>query len=233
MPKTTPLNDEVPTSGPKPVRQRKAAAKIKKDALQALPVAAHTTDAVVSTLAGTAAAGLVARIHELEDRLNQQAALLAERCAELDTLKADSCNIASLQNRIREQDELIQNKETALSEIEQSFEADLRHAQDQLQTQKELLASRETELDQVRGLLQGQSAVAFPNQDTIDRASTETVRLIAEQREAKLALAKMEMDEWFTIRRRNTWNRVLTAMRGWFDKNSRDREKIPMKEPRL
>jgi chromosome segregation ATPase len=233
MPKTTQFNDEVPILVPKPVRQRKAAAKTKRNPLQALPLPpdVYVTDAVDSTLAGTAAEGLVARIYELENRLNQQAALLAERCAELDTLKADSGNIVSLQSRIREQDDLIQNKEIALIELEQSLETELRQAQNQLQVQKELLASHETELHHVKGLLHGQTAVALPNQNTIDRVTAESERLIAEQREARLALAKVEMDEWYTIRRRNSWNRLLTAMRAWFDKDPRDCGKSTMKEP--
>lgn len=220
MPKSTPVTEGTSVARPNSARQRNPAAKPKKDPMPALPLPRdyRAADFVDSTEAKIAAEGLVARIHELEDQLNQQAVILAERCAELVVLKADNDAIAVLRNRIREQDELIQSKEIALSEIEQSFEAEVGRVQAQLEAQKQILASREVELDQLKGLLQGQRTTVLPSQNTIHWVAAETERLIAEQREAKLGLAKLEMDEWCTIRRRNAWKRLVAALRGWFDK---------------
>ncbi|HVO93390.1 MAG TPA: hypothetical protein VMT22_11150 [Terriglobales bacterium] len=216
----------------RPLRQRKASSKTKNPALpKLLPTDVRTEADLPSAFSEIATEGLVARIHELEDRLNQQAALLADRCAELDAMKAGSATITALQDRLHELNGLLRDKETALSEIELTVQAELREAHEQIKMQKELLNSRETELDQLRGLLQGKTAVGFLDQDSIDRVSAETARLIAEQREAKLALAKMEIEEWYTIRRKNSWNRLFARMRSWFEKTPRGSEKRQHQHP--
>lgn len=224
MPRNTESTDGTPA--PRPPRQRKPSAKTKNQTLPKLPEpdGAHAGAALPSVLSGLAHEGLVARIHELEDRLNQQTALLTERCAELDALKAGGVAKEVLQDRIREQDELLRGKETALSEIEQSFEAELRAAHAQIEMQKDLLTRREGDLERLQALLQERVAEEPSDQSTIDRAVAETARLIAEQREAKLALAKFEIDEWYTIRRKNSWNRLVATMRRWFEKAPRDSE---------
>ena len=220
MPKSTPVTEETPVLRPNSARQRNPATKPKKNTLPALPLPRdyRPVKFVDSPESNMAAEALVARIHELEDRLSQQAVILAERCAELAALKTETHAITALRNHIREQDVVIQSKEIALSEIEQSFEAEVGRVQAQLAAQNQILASREVELDQLKGLLQGQRTTVLPSQNTIHWVAAETERLIAEQREAKLGLAKLEMDEWCTIRRRNAWKRLVAAIRGWFDK---------------
>jgi hypothetical protein len=54
--------------------------------------------------------------------------------------------------------------------------------------------------------------------------------LISEQREAKLALAKVEMDEWQIIGRRNAWKRALGTVRRLFNKTPSNPEDQTLKE---
>jgi hypothetical protein len=224
------------TLSDKPDRERKPAAKPKKNKSgEPASLAAQFKEkesAIVPQELATRKPEeeLTASIRQLESRLREQESLLAERSAELDAVKADAAAVAFLETQLRDKDDLLNAKDIALKKLEENLNAHIANLQNQLRAQEELMASREAELNAIRELLNTQYEERLQSQEMGDRISKETARLIAEQREAKLALAKVEMDEWHVIRRRNAWKRALGTVRRLFNKTRREHEDQTLKE---
>lgn len=220
--------------GAKPARQRKASARTKKDkgiTPLALPVDFQEivdVPAVQSTLPRPLEQG---KIRELENRLREQEAIVAERDAELGAAKADTAALAVLRKQLRAKDDLLREKEIASKAVEQNAFSQIQSLQEQLKTQEQLLASREAELESFRELLNAETEETRRRREARSRSSAETARLIEEQREAKLALAKVEMEEWHIIGRRNAWKRAFRAVQKLFEKPRRNHEDERLKGP--
>jgi chromosome segregation ATPase len=220
----------------KPVRERKPAAKPKKDKGGAFVSSATQITAKESAVVPQELAArkleeeLTERIKQLDSRLREQESLLAERSAELDAVKAEAATVPGLENQLRDKDNLLNAKDIAFKQREEDLNAEIANLQNQLRAQEELIASREAELNAIREGLNAQYEERLQNQEMGDRISQETARLISEQREAKLALAKVEIDEWHVIGRRNAWRRALGTVRRLFNKTPRDDEDQTLKE---
>ena len=209
MTKNIQQNDGV---GEKSTRQRKTSPRPKKQGSVApLELPADSKEIIdVPAIQTPAPERLedewVGKIRDLENRLREQEALVAERDADLDAAKADAEALA----------------ETVSGQI--------RNLQDQLKFQEELLARREAELESFRELLNAETEETRRRREARNRSSSETTRLIEEQREAKLALAKFEMEEWHIIGRRNAWKRAFRAVQRLFEKPRRNHEDETLKE---
>jgi uncharacterized coiled-coil protein SlyX len=220
----------------KPARERKPAAKPKKDKGGALVSSATPIKEKESVVMPQELAArkleeeLTARIRQLESRLGEQESLLAERSAALDAMKADQAGIAVLETQLRDKDNLLDAKGIAFRELEENLNTCIVNLQNQLKAQQELTASREGELNATRELLNARYEERLQSQEISDRIAKETARLISEQREAKLALAKVEMDEWQIIGRRNAWQRAIGTVRRLFNKTPSDPEDQTLKE---
>ena len=219
----------------KPVRERKRAAKTKKDkdgAFVSSAAAISEKDSVIpqELAAEKLEEELTARIRQLESQLAEQESLLALRSVELDAVKARAATAAGLENQLRDKDELLNAKEIAFKQREEYLNAKIVDLQNQLKAQQELTASREGELQATRELLNARHEERLQSEEISDRIAKETARLISEQREAKLALAKIEMDEWQFIGRRNAWKRALGTVRRLFTKTPSNPEDQSLKE---
>jgi chromosome segregation ATPase len=226
-------NDPLPD---KPVRERKPAAKTKKDkggafVSSATPISEKDSAVIAQELAARKLEEeLTARIRQLESRLAEQELLLAQRSAELDAVKAHAAMAAGLENQLGDKDDLLNAKDIAFKQREENLNAQIVDLQNQLKAQQELTATREGELNATRELLNARYEERLQSQEISDRIAKETARLIAEQREAKLALAKVEMDEWHIIGRRNAWKRALGTVRRLFNKTPRNPEDQSLEE---
>jgi uncharacterized coiled-coil protein SlyX len=220
----------------KPVRERKPAAKPKKDkggafGSSATPIKEKEAAVMPQELAARKLEEeLTARIRELESRLTEQESLLAERSAALDAMKANLAGIAVLETQLHDKDNLLDAKDIAFRELEENLNTCIVNLQNQLKAQQELTASREGELNATRELLNARYEERLQSQEISDRIAKETARLISEQREAKLALAKVEMDEWHIIGRRNAWKRALGTVRRLFNKTPSNPEDQTLNE---
>jgi hypothetical protein len=219
----------------KPVRDRKRAAKTKKDkdgAFVSSVAAISEKDSVIpqQLAAEKLEEELTARIRQLESQLAEQESLLALRSAELDAVKVHAAMVAGLENQLRDKDELVNAREIAFKQREEHLSAEIVDLQNQLKAQQERTAIREGELNATRQLLNARYEERLQSQEISDRIAKETARLIAEQREAKLALAKVEMDEWQIIGRRNAWKRALGTVRRLFTKTPSTPEDQSLKE---
>jgi chromosome segregation ATPase len=226
-------NDPLPD---KPVRERKTAAKTKKDkggafVSSATPISEKDSAVIAQELAARKLEEeLTARIRQLESRLAEQDSLLAERSAELDAAKAHAAIAPDLEKQLSDKDELLNAKDVAFKEREENLNAQIVDLQNQLKAQQELTAIREGELNATRELLNARYEEKLQSQEISDRIAKETARLISEQREAKLALAKIEMDEWHIIGRRNAWKRALGTVRRLFNKTPSNPEDQSLEE---
>lgn len=219
----------------KRVRERKPGAKPKKDrggfVSPATPIKEKESGVMPQELAARKLEEeLTARIRQLESRLAEQESLLAERSAALDAMKADLAGIAGLKTQLHDKDNLLNAKDVAFRELEENLNARIVNLQDQLRAQQELTASREGELHATRELLNARHEERLQSEEISDRIAKETARLISEQREAKLALAKIEIDEWHIIGRRNAWKRALGTVRRLFNKTPSNPEDQTLKE---
>jgi chromosome segregation ATPase len=220
----------------KPVRERKPAAKTKKDkggafVSSATPISEKDPAVIAQEFAARKLEEeLTARIRQLESRLAEQESLLTERSAELDAVKTDAATVAGLENQLRDKDELLNAKDMAFEQREENLNAQIVDLQNQLKAQQELMATREGELNATRELLNARYEERLQSQEISDRIAKETARLISEQREAKLALAKVEMDEWHIIGRRNAWKRALGTVRRLFNKTPSNPEDQTLKK---
>ena len=229
------INQHNDPSSDKPVRERKPAAKPKKDkggfVSSATPIKEKESGVMPQELvARKLEEESTARIRQLESRLAEQESLLAERSAALDAMKANQAGIAVLETQLRDKDDLLNAKDIAFRELEENLNACIVSLQNQLKTQQELTASREGELNATRELLNARHEEGLQSQEISDRIAKETARLISEQREAKLALAKVEIDEWQIIGRRNAWKRALGTVRKLFNKTPSNPEDQTLKE---
>jgi hypothetical protein len=233
MVKINQFNDPLPD---KPVRERKPAGKTKKDkggafVSSATPISEKNSAVIAQELAARKLEEeLTARIRQLESRLAEQELLLAQRSAELDVVKAHAAMAAGLENQLRDKDDLLNAKDIAFKQREENLNTQIVDLQNQLKAQQELTATREGELNATRELLNARYEERLQSQEISDRIAKETARLIAEQREAKLALAKVEMDEWHIIGRRNAWKRALGTVRRLFNKTPRNPEDQSLEE---
>jgi chromosome segregation ATPase len=122
----------------KPVRERKSAAKPKKDKGGAFvssvtPIKEKDSGVLAQELAAKKLEEeLTARIRQLESRLAEQESLLAERSAELDAVKADAATVAGLENQLRDKDELLNAKDMAFKQREENLNAQIADLQNQL-----------------------------------------------------------------------------------------------------
>lgn len=233
MTKNIELNDGV---GEKLPRQRKASPRAKKDSsLIPLELPADSKEIIDVPAVQTPAPERledewVGKIRDLENHLREQEALVAARDADLDAAKADAEAVVVLQKQLRHKDGLLREKELAAEALEETASAQIRNLQEQLKFQEELLARREAELESFRELLNVETEETRRSREARNRSSSETTRLIEEQREAKLALAKFEMEEWHIIGRRNAWKRAFRTVQRWFEKPRRNHEDEPLKE---
>jgi chromosome segregation ATPase len=232
MVKTNHQNDPLSS---KPLRERKAPAKAKKDkggafVSSASPIAEKDSAIAQELAARKLEEELTARIRQLESRVLEQESLLAKRSAELDAVKVQAAMAARLENQLRDKDELLNAKDAAFKEREENLNAEIAALQNQLKAQQELTASREGELNATRELLNARHDERLQSEEINDRIAKETARLISEQREAKLALAKVEMHEWQIIGRRNAWKRALGTVRRLFNKTPSNAEDQTLKE---
>lgn len=233
MIKNTQQNDGV---GEKSTRQRKTSPRPKKQSSVApLELPADSKEIIdVPAIQTPAPERLedewVGKIRDLENRLREQEALVAERDADLDAAKADAEALVVLQKQLRHKDGLLREKEIAAETLAETVSGQIRNLQDQLKFQEELLARREAELESFRELLNAETEETRRRREARNRSSSETTRLIEEQREAKLALAKFEMEEWHIIGRRNAWKRAFRAVQRLFEKPRRNHEDEPLKE---
>jgi uncharacterized coiled-coil protein SlyX len=219
----------------KRVRERKPGAKRKKDKGGFDSLATPITEIESGVMPQELAARkleeeLTARIRQLESRLAEQESLLAERSAALDAMRADLAGIASLETQLHDKDNLLNAKDVAFRELEENLNVRIVNLQDQLRAQQELTASREGELHATRELLNARYEERLQSEEISDRIAKETARLISEQREAKLALAKVEIDEWHIIGRRNAWKRALGTVRRLFTKTPSNPEDQSLEE---
>jgi chromosome segregation ATPase len=230
------INQHNDTPSDKPGRERKPAARPKKNrsadsASLVTPLKEKESAVAPQELAAKQSEEeLTGRIRQLESRLGEQESLLAERSSKLDAVKADLAGIAVLETQLRDRDNLLNAKDIAFRELEENLNARIINLKNQLQAQQELTASREGELNATRELLNARYQERLQSQEISDRIAKETARLISEQREAKLALAKVEMDEWHIIGRRNAWKRALGAVRRLFNKTPSNPEDQTLKK---
>jgi len=211
------------TLSDKPARERKPAAKPKKRERE-------SEGAPQELAAKPVEEELTARIRQLESRLEEEESLLAERSAALDAMKADAAAATVLETQLRDKDNLLNAKDIAFRELEECLNARIVNLQNQLKAQQEITASREGELNATRELLNARYEEKLQSEEISERIAKETARLISEQREAKLALAKVEMDEWHFIGRRNAWKRALGTVRRLFNKTPSNPEDQTLKE---
>lgn len=219
----------------KPLRERKPAAKTKKDrggtlVSSATPIKEKESAVMPQELAARKLEEeLTARIRQLDSRLREQESLLAERGAELEAVKADAATVAGLENQLRDKDDLLNAKDIAFKQREENLNAQIADLENQLKAQQELTASREGELNATRELLNARYEERPQSQEISDRIAKESARLISEQRDAKLALAKIEINEWHIIGRRNAWKRALGTVRRLFNKTPSNPEDQTLK----
>jgi len=213
------------TLSDKPARERKPAPRTKKAgvaAASAPPPAQEIVDlpALQAISSSEPKADLDAEIRTLHSQLREQESLLDQRNAAL----------VLLQTQLRGKDAVLREKDIAIAELEESLSGQIQNLAEQLKARDELLASREAELDSLRNILDVETAEKHRSRAARNRSSTEIDRLIEEQRTAKLALAKVEMEEWHIIGRRNAWKRALRAVQRWFEKPRRKQEDETLKE---
>jgi chromosome segregation ATPase len=219
----------------RPLRERKPAAKTKKDrggtfVSSATPIKEKESAVMPQELAARKLEEeLTARIRQLDSRLREQESLLAERGAELEAVKADAATVAGLENQLRDKDDLLNAKDIAFKQREENLNAQIADLENQLKAQQELTASREGELSATRELLNARYEERLQSQEISDRIAKESARLISEQRDAKLALAKIEINEWHIIGRRNAWKRALGTVRRLFNKTPSNPEDQTLK----
>ena len=229
------INQHNDPSSDKPVRERKPAAKTKKDkgepfVSSATPIKEKESAVMPQELAARKLEEeLTAQIRQLDSRLREQESLLAERGAELEAVKADAATVAGLENQLRDKDDLLNAKDIAFKQREENLNAQIANLQNQLKAQQELTASREGELSATRELLNARYEERLQSQEISDRIAKESARLISEQRDAKLALAKIEINEWHIIGRRNAWKRALGTVRRLFNKTPSNPEDQTLK----
>jgi hypothetical protein len=221
----TKINQCNGTLSDKPARERKSAPRTKKTAVaaaSAVPPAHEIVDvpALQSVSSTERKADLDAEIQTLHSQLSEQEALLEQRNAAL----------VLLQTQLRGKDAVLREKDIAITELEESLSAQIQNLAEQLKARDELLASREVELDSLRNILDVETAEKHRSREARNRSTTEIDRLIEEQRTAKLALAKVEMEEWHIIGRRNAWKRALRAVQRLFEKPRRKQEDETLKE---
>jgi len=222
--------------GDKSTLQRKASPRLKKDnGVAPLSLPADFKEIVdVPAIQSTSSIQLEdewrGKVRDLENRLREQEALVAERDADLDAAKADAAALAVLQKQLRHKDSLLREKEIATEALEDDVSAQIQNLQEQLKAQEELLARREAELASFRELLNAETEETRRRREARNRSSAESTRLIEEQREARLALAKFEMEEWHIIGRRNAWKRAFRTVHRLFKKPQRNREDKTLKE---
>jgi chromosome segregation ATPase len=222
----TKINQHSGTLSDKPARERKPAPRTKKAGVTAssapAPAAHEIVDlpAVQSLASSEPEAGLDVEIQTLHSQLSEQESLLEQRNAAL----------VLLQSQLRAKDAVLREKDMVISELEESLSGQIQNLAEQLKARDELLASREAELDSLRNILDVETAEKHRSREARNRSSTEIDRLIEEQRTAKLALAKVEMEEWHVIGRRNAWKRALRAVQRLFEKPRRKQEDETLKE---
>jgi uncharacterized coiled-coil protein SlyX len=230
------INQHNDTSSDKPGRERKAAARPKKnrsaDAASLVTPFKEKEPAVAAQelTASQPQEELMARIWQLESRLAEQEALLAERSAALAAMKVDAAAVGVLETQLRDKDNLLGAKDIAFRELGENLNARIANLENQLRAQQEITANREGELNATRELLNARYEEKLQGQEISERIAKETARLISEQREAKLALAKVEIDEWQIIGRRNAWKRALGTVRRLFNKTPTNPEDQTLKE---
>lgn len=186
--------------------------------------------AVSSSLQSERERDLEAEIQTLRTRLRQQELLLEERSAALEAAEADRTAIAFLQNQLLGKEAVLREKDSAIFDLEQRLSAQVQSLELQLKTRDEILTRREAELDSLRKILDVETAETYRRQEARNRSSAEFSRLIEERRTANLALAKIEMEEWHLIGRRNAWKRALRVVQRLFDKPWRDTADETLKE---
>jgi chromosome segregation ATPase len=221
----TKINQCNDTLSDKPARERKSAPRTKKAGVApaSVPPPAHEivdVPALQSVSSTEGRADLDAEIQTLHSQLSEQESLLEQRNAAL----------VLLQTQLRGKDAVLREKDMAITELEESLSAQIQNLAEQLKARDELLASREVELDSLRNILDVETAEKHRSREARNRSSTEIDRLIEEQRTAKLALAKVEMEEWHIIGRRNAWKRALRAVQRLFEKPRRKQEGETLKE---
>jgi chromosome segregation ATPase len=187
--------------------ERRSSPKAKRTAP---PAATDLVDvpALSSDTATAATAKLETEIRTLRGQLSEQESLLEQRNAA----------ILHLQTELRGKEAIVKEREIAVSEIEESLATQIQSLEDQLQASKELLERREAEFASLKEILEAEMAEKYRSREARERSAKDIDRLIDEQRAAKLALAKVEMEEWHFIGRRNSWKRILRAVKNLFEK---------------
>jgi chromosome segregation ATPase len=200
--------------------ERRISPKAKRTASPAatdlVDVPALSTDTATATTAK-----LDAEIRTLRGQLSEQESLLEQRNAA----------ILRLQTELRGKEAIVREKEIALSEIEESLATQIQSLEDQLQARNGLLERREAEFASLKEILETEMAEKYRSREARERSAKDIDRLIDEQRAAKLALAKVEMEEWHIIGRRNAWKRVVRAVKNLFEKPQRTHREESLKPP--
>jgi hypothetical protein len=225
-------NDMAPN---KPIRHRKAAARVKPESGAAIPALAApmggTEDNLVrqETISGELEKSLRERIYELEISVKEKDALLANSDMQVNAVNVDSQRIAVLEEQLREKEKLLHAKDLAIIGLEQSLNAQMQSLTNQFNAQQAILASREAQLDALTASLNAQTEELLQNRQMNERIARDTARLISEQREAKLALAKVEIEEWHSIGRVNAWKRLLHEVKRFFEfaRGTQENERLP------
>jgi chromosome segregation ATPase len=130
-----------------------------------------------------------------------------QRASTGEAKKALAAEIAALKGQLKERDELLEAKDAVFKEAEERLAARIYDLESQMRDKDELLRSREAELAAVRSevdvLMNEMTRIRTEN----DRISSEVNKLTFELKEKKVALAKLEEEEWRAIGQRNTLRR--------------------------
>ena len=186
--------------------------------------------AVSSIAQGERERDLEAELQTLRTLLREQELLLEERSSAIEAAEADRSAIEFLQTQLRGKETVLREKDRVIFDLEQRLSEQIQNLELQLKTRDEILARREAELDSLRKILDADTAETYRRQEARNRSSAELSRLIEERRAATLALAKIEVEEWHIIGRRNAWKRALRVVQRLFDKPWRNPADETLKE---
>jgi chromosome segregation ATPase len=138
--------------------------------------------------------------------------------------ESSGTEIVTLQAQLMEKEAALQAKDTALRQMEESLMGRVRDLEGQVREKDALLLSCEAELRTLRSQADAVMAEMAEIRNEKDRMFLETVKLTSELKEKKLALAKLEKDEWRSIGQRNSLKRRFGKLRKLFSKKDDDEE---------
>jgi hypothetical protein len=136
--------------------------------------------------------------------------------------KSPAAEIPNFQARLAEKEEALQAKDAALRQMEEGLIAKVRDLESRLIEKDELLLNREAELKAIRSEADVMMAEMTEIRSEKDRLFLETVKLTTELKEKKLALAKLEKEEWRSIGQRNSLKRRFGRLRKLFSRTDDD-----------